>query len=67
VKVGNCRNSRKCTNAFLEEHVDRSPQATYNKIVLEASKDIVGDFLLSGDNDTQRLLSLKKLEPMFDS
>jgi len=65
--VGDCRDSRKRINALLEEHVDRSPQATYNKIVLETSKDIVGEFLLSGDSDTQRLLSLKELEPVFES
>jgi hypothetical protein len=67
VKVRDCKDSRKHINALLEEHVDRSPQAMYNKIVLEASKDIVGDFFLSGNNDTQRLLSLKELEPVFES
>jgi hypothetical protein len=67
VKVGDCRDSRKRINAHIEERVDRTSQATHNKIVLEASKDIIGEFLLSGDNDTQRLLSLKELEPMFES
>jgi hypothetical protein len=67
VKVGDCRDNRKRINTLLEEHVDRSPQATYNKIVIEASKDIVGDFLLSGNNDTQCLLSLKELEHVFES
>jgi hypothetical protein len=67
MKVKNYKDSRKRINALLEEHVDRSPQATYSKIVLEASMDIIGNFLLSGENDTQCLLSLKELEPMFDS
>jgi hypothetical protein len=62
-----CRDSRKRINALLEERVERTPQATYSKIVLEASKDIVGEFLLSGDNDTHRLLSLKELEHVFES
>jgi hypothetical protein len=52
MKVGVCRNSRKYINALIEEHVERTPQATHNKIVLEANTDIVSDFLLSGDNDT---------------
>jgi hypothetical protein len=65
VKVGDYRDSRKRINALLEEHVDCSPQATYNKIILEANKDIVGDFFLSGNNDTQRLHSLKDLKPVF--
>jgi hypothetical protein len=52
IKVGVCNNSRKRINALIEEQVDRTPQATHNKIVLEANKDIVGEFFLSGDNDT---------------
>jgi hypothetical protein len=67
VKVGDYRNNQKRINALLEEHVDRSPQATYIKIVLEASKDIIGDFLLSGNNNIQRLVSLKELELVFES
>jgi hypothetical protein len=67
VKVGDCRHSRKRINALLEEHVERTPQATHSKIVLEASKDIVGEFLLSEDSDKHRLLSLKELEPVFES
>src|ERR1700737_1150508 len=45
VKVGDCRDSRKRINALIEEHVERTPQATHSKIVLEASKDIVGEFM----------------------
>jgi hypothetical protein len=67
VKVGDCRDSRKRINALLEKHVEHSPQATHSKIVLETSKDIVGKFLLSGDSDTQRLLSFKELEHVFES
>ena len=47
--------------------MERTPQVTHNKIVLEASKDIVGEFLLCEDIDTYRLLSLDELEPMFES
>jgi hypothetical protein len=67
VKVGDCRDNRKRVNALLKEHIDHSPQATYIKIVLEANKDIISDFFLSGDNDTHRLLSLKELEHVFES
>ena len=67
ITVGDCRDSRKRINTLLKEHVERTPQATHNKIVLEASKDIVGEFLLSDDSDTHRLLSLKELEPVFES
>ena len=67
VKVGDCRDNRKRINALLEEHVERTPQATHIKIILQASKDIVGEFHHSDDSDIHRLLSLKKLEHMFES
>jgi hypothetical protein len=67
VKVGDYRDSKKRINALIEEHIERTPQATHNKIVFEASKDIVGENLLSGDNDTHRFLYLKELELVFQS
>jgi hypothetical protein len=66
VKIGDCRDSRKRINALLEEHVERTPQATHNKIVLEASKDLVGEFLLRNDIVSHEPLSLEELEPVFD-
>ena len=44
VKVGNCRDSRKRIDALIEEHVERTPQANPSKIVIEAGKDLVGEF-----------------------
>ena len=67
MKVGDYTDSRKHINAFIEEHVERTPQAMHNKVVFEANKDIVGEFLQSGDYDTHRLLSLKELVLVFES
>jgi hypothetical protein len=67
MEVENCRDSRKHINALIEEHVEHTPQATHNKIIFEPSKNIVGEFFLSGHNDILRLLSLKELKPMFES
>jgi hypothetical protein len=55
VKVGNCTDSRKRMDALIEEHVERTPQATHSKIVLKASKDLVGEFLLPNDSDPDGL------------
>ena len=66
VKVGNCRDSRKHIDTLIEEHIEQTPQATHKKIVLEASKDLVGEFLLHNDSDPHHLLSLEELEPVFD-
>ena len=67
VKVGDCRDSRKHIEALIEEHVERMPQAMHSKIILEANKNIVGEFLLCEDTNTHRLLSFNELEPMFES
>src|SRR6202048_440846 len=66
VKVGNCRDSQQRIDVLIKEHVERTPQATHSKIVLEASKDLVGEFLLRNDTDPHKLLSLEELEPVFD-
>ena len=60
------RDSRKRIDALIEEHIERMPQATYNKIVLKASKVLMGEFLLRNDRDPHHLLSLEELKPVFD-
>ena len=40
-------------------------QATHSKIVLEASNDLVGEFLLRNDSDPHQFLSLEEIEPVF--
>ena len=53
-------------DVFIEENIKRTPQATHTKIVLEANKDLVGEFVLCNDSDPHQLLSLEELEPVFD-
>lgn len=62
VKVGDCRDNRK----HIEEHIVQTPQTTHNKILLEASKDLMGEFLLRNDSDPHHLFSLEELEFVFD-
>ena len=67
VKVGDYRESRKKIDALIEKHVERTPQATVSKIVMEVSKDLLGEYLIRDENDPPTVLSLNKLEPVFDS
>ena len=67
VKVGNYRQSRKRIDALIKEHVDRTPQATVNKIVMETSKDLLSQYLICNEDDPPTILSLNELEPIFDS
>ena len=57
---------RKHMDALIEEHVERMPQATQNKIIWEARKELVGEFFLRNDNDPHHLLSLEELKPVFN-
>ena len=67
VKVGDYRQSRKKIDALIEEHVEWTPQAKVNKIVMEASKDLLGEYFIRDENDPPTVLFLNELEPVFDS
>ena len=67
VKVGDYRHSRKKIDALIEKHVDRTPQATVSKIVMETSKDLLGQYLIHNKDDPPTVLSLNELEHVFDS
>ena len=66
VKTGDCRSSRQRIDALIQDHVEKAPQATRSAIVLEASKDMLGDFLLRNEDEAPKVLSLEELEPVFD-
>ena len=52
----------RCTHkidALIENHVDRTPHAPLSKIIIEANKDLLGEFLLCSEDDPPRVLSLE--------
>ena len=65
VKIGDCRQNRKKIDALIEEHVERTPQATVSKIVMEASKDLLGQHLICDENDPPIVLSLNFSVPLM--
>ena len=67
VKVGDYRQSRKKIDALIEEHVEWTPQTTVSKIVMEASKDLFGEYFIHNEGDSPTVLSLNELELVFDS
>ena len=67
VKAGDCRANRKRIDALIQEHMEKTLQVLQSKIILEASKDLLGNYLLHEETDPPRLLSLEELEPVFDS
>ena len=46
--------------------MDRTPQTPLSKIIIEANRDLLGEYLLCTDDELLRLVSLKELESVFD-
>ena len=67
VKISDYQYTCKKIVELIEEHVERTPQAPFNKIVIEASKDLFGEYLLHNEDDLAKVLSIEELEPIFDS
>jgi hypothetical protein len=66
VKVGTYRESATQMKKLIEEQVERTPTATNSSIVLEASKEFLGELLLFPDGVPRRTLQLDELVPMFN-
>lgn len=67
VKVGDYRCMQKKIDELIEQHVDRNPQTTVSKIVMETNKDLLGNYLLRNEADPKTThLSLEQLEPVFE-
>ena len=67
VKISDYYCIRKKIVELIEEHVERTPQAPFSKIVMEASKDLLSEYLFHNEDDPGRMLSVEELEPVFDS
>ena len=66
VRIGDYRDARKKIDALIEEHVERTPQATVSKIVMEASKDLVGELLFCNEGDLPMVLVGTRISRMVD-
>jgi len=54
------------TSSLLSEERDRTSIATNLSIVLEATKELVGDILVVGEGALSRALAMDELLPLFD-
>ena len=66
IKVDDYRCTCKKIEALIKEHIERTSQAPFSKIVMEANKDLFGEYLLYNEDDPPREISLKELESIFD-
>ena len=66
VKVGDYRDTKAEISGLIEEQIEKTPQATKSAVVLEASKVLIGNYLLQPDDAPPKKLSLEELVPVFD-
>jgi hypothetical protein len=66
VKVGDYRDTKAEISGLIEEQIEKTPQATKSAVVLEASKFLIGNYLLQSDDEPPKKLSLEELVPVFD-
>jgi hypothetical protein len=66
VKVGEDLEIKERTRKFIEEQVERTPKATNSAIVIEASKELVGELLIDLKGVPTRKYDLKELFPVLD-
>ena len=66
LKVGDYRDTKAEISGLIEEQIEKTPQATKSAVVLEASKVLIGNYLLQPEDAPSKKLTLEELVPVFD-
>jgi hypothetical protein len=66
VKVGEDQEIKERTRKLIEEQVEKTPKATNSAIVMEASKELVGELLINPDGAPVRKYDLEELVPVLE-
>ena len=66
VKVGDYRDSKDEINSLISEQVENTPGATKSSVVLEASKVLIGNYLLQPEDAPPKKLTMEELIPVLD-
>ena len=66
VKVGDYRDTKVEISSLIGDQVEKTPQATKSAVVLEASKTLIGGYLLRSEDDPPKTLSFEELVPVLD-
>ena len=51
---------------LIEDHVKRTPRATNSTIIMEASKELVGELLIDSKGTPVRKFNLEELVPVLE-
>ena len=66
VKDGELQDMRERTRSLIGEQMERMPSATNSSIVMEATKELLEEFLLRLDGDSSRVMDFIDLVPVLD-
>jgi hypothetical protein len=66
VKVGKDQEIKERMRKLIEEQVERTPKATNSAIVMEASKEFVGELLINPDGAPILKYDLEELVPVLE-
>ena len=66
VKDGELRDMRDHTRSLIGEQMERTPGTTNSSIVMEATKELLREFLLRPDEDSSRVMDLTDLVPVLE-
>ena len=66
VKDGELRDMRDHTRSLIGEQMERTPGATNSSIVMEATKELLGEFLLRPEGDSLKIIDFTDLVPVLD-
>ena len=66
VKDGELRDMRDRTRSLIGEQMERTPRATNSSIVMEATKELLGEFLLHPEGDSSKVMDFTDLVPVLD-
>jgi hypothetical protein len=65
VKVGKDQKIKKRTHKLIEEQVERTPKASNSIIIIEATKELVGELLIDLKGAPTRKYDLEELVPIL--
>jgi hypothetical protein len=66
VKVGEDQEIKERRRKLIEEQVERTPKATNSAIVMEASKELVGELLINPEGAPVQKFDLEELVPVLE-
>jgi hypothetical protein len=66
VKVGKDQDIKERTRKLIEEQVKKTPKATNSAIIMEASKELVGELLINSDGAPVQKYALEELVPILE-